>query len=158
MNALREYLFRFISGAVLSAILLSLPLRQTVRKVLTLSCGCLLILLAVSPLYQADISALTDSLPSLFDIPEVAEKGSNDELLQSLICQQTEELIAQKAAEFGIAAEASVKLRYDEAVGSYLPDAVTVTVTGSERTLEPLRQYITQELAIAEERQTWKLN
>lgn len=157
MTWIQTYLIRLITGAVLCAILLSLPLQKTNRKLLSLSCGCLMILLTVSPLLQVDVQALTARLSGLIEPLPQAEVSSNNELLQTLICTQTEELIEKKAEELGITVQAEVTVQYDDTVKSYLPYRVKLTVTGSRGSMESLRDYLTCELAIPEERQTWKL-
>lgn len=123
-----------------------------------LSCGCLMVLLTLTPLLHLDFAALTVKLPEIFSsqMPELSPK--NDELLQQLICEQTEETITNKAQSYGILCTASVTLQYDSEIGSYLPYSVRLNVSQSSGTLDAFRNFITQELAIPEERQTWVLN
>lgn len=158
MNAIREYLFRLISGAVLSAVFLSIPLRQSVKKVLGICCGCMMILLVLSPLVRLDVRQLVADFPSLWEeFGQAQGSNANEELLQSMICEQTQTVIEQQAKSLGITAQAAVQLRYDETVGSYVPYSVKLTVSESNGTLDALRIYLKNELAIPEERQTWIL-
>lgn len=155
---MQMYLFRIVCGAVISSILQSLPLRGSIRRLVMLSCGCLMVLLTLTPLLHLDFAALTVKLPEIFSsqMPELSPK--NDELLQQLICEQTEETITNKAQSYGILCTASVTLQYDSEIGSYLPYSVRLNVSQSSGTLDAFRNFITQELAIPEERQTWVLN
>lgn len=155
---MQMYLFRIVCGAVISSILQSLPLRGSIRRLVMLSCGCLMVLLTLTPLLHLDFATLTVKLPEIFSsqMPELSPK--NDELLQQLICEQTEETIEKKAQSYGILCTASVTLQYDSEIGSYLPYSVRLNVSQSSGTLDAFRNFITQELAIPEERQTWVLN
>lgn len=157
MNTLRTYLFRVISGAVISAVLLSLPLQKPLKKILGFSCGCLMILLTLTPLIGADWDSLFAQIPQVFETVPQAQVQDNDELLQNLIAEQTAERIVQTAETMGIRAEAEVRVQYDDAVGSYVPYRVTVTVSESTGSLDGLREFLSAELAIPEERQIWKL-
>lgn len=157
MNDIKVYLFRIISGAVLSAVFLSLPLKRSLHTTLGLSCGCLMVILTLSPLVKIDIDENISRIPAFFEHSSQAEVQSNDQLLQELICEQTEEIIEKKASELGISAEAEVSVKYDEAVGSYLPYKVNIVVSESGGTLDGLKEFLSRELAIVEERQTWEL-
>lgn len=136
---------------------MSLPLRASLRKIAGFACGCLLVILILSPLVKVDLNQLLRELPELTLPDPNIEISDNDALLQQLICEQTASVIAQKAGELMISAEAEVILRYDSEIGSYVPDSVRITVFESKGTIEPLREYISKELAIPEERQTWIL-
>lgn len=154
---IRDYLFRLICAGILSSAVLSVPLQKPIRRVLSLACGCVLVLLTLSPLLSVDLSTVIRSLPSVFDGDISVQTEKNDKLLQELICTQTEELIVKTAAEHGIRAEAEITVRYDETIGSYLPYSATVTVYESGASTEELRQFLTDDLAIPEARQTWIL-
>lgn len=155
---MREYLLKIVCGAVITTVLQMLPLRAAIRKILMFGCGCVMVLLTVTPLLHISPDSLRLSLPETVSsqLPELSEK--NDAILQELICEQTEDAILQKAQTCGIDCTVSVTLRYDTAVGSYLPYSVRLNVTQSSGTVDELRSFLTQELAIPEERQTWVLN
>ncbi len=152
------YLIRIVCGAIISAILQSFPLRGTIRKLVVLSCGCLMVVLTVAPLLRMDFNHLTAQLSSSFSYPMPEVSSRNDELLQQLICEQTEDLIEQTAQAQGTVCTAAVTLKYDETVGSYVPYSVRVSVSQSVGTIDALKAFLTEDLAIPEERQTWVLN
>lgn len=155
---MQTYLFRIICGAVLSAVVQSFPLRGTVRRLVALSCGCLMVVLTVTPLLHISFDSLTAKIPSVFSsaMPELSDK--NEVLLQDLIREQTEDLIEQTAQEQGVDCTASVTLQYDDEIGNYLPYSVRITVCQSIGTLDALKTFVTEELAIPEERQAWIMN
>ncbi len=155
---MQTYLFRIICGAVLSAIVQSFPLRGSIRKLVTLACGCLMVLLTVTPLLHLEFDRLTAQIPSEFSIPMPELSDKNDELLQQMICEQTEDLIEQTAQKNGIVCKALVTLRYDSKIGSYVPYSVRLNVSQSTGTLDTLKAFLREDLAIPEERQTWILN
>ena len=158
MNMLRAYLFRVICGAVISAVILSVPLQPPLKKILGFSCGCMMILLTLSPLVGMDWDTCIEQLPQVFDALPQEQVQSNEDLLRDLIAKQTAELIEQTAEEMDIRADAEVGVQYDEAVGSFVPYSAEITVYASKGSLDGLRAFLTSELAIPEERQTWKLN
>lgn len=148
---------RLVSASVLCAILQSVPLQNAMKKILSAACGCMIALLAIAPLANIDVAAYLSQLPSWIETVPLQEVQSNEELLKELICEQTEQLIEQKAEEYDIGAEADITLKYDETVGTYLPYSVILTVRQSDGTMDGLRRYIADELSIPEERQTWRL-
>lgn len=157
MNSIQAYLFRIVCAAALSSLVLSLPLQKQLKRLLGLVCGCVMVLLTLTPLCALDIQTLMHTLPPLIENDISVPDGQNDALLQALICEQTEQVIADKAKALGLTAQAEVTVRYDETVGSYLPYGVTVTVSG-EGSKDALKRFVTEELAIAEARQIWILN
>lgn len=158
MSAVRNYLFRLVCAAAMSSAVLSLPLQKQLKRLLGLACGCILVLLTLTPLCNLDLPTLLRSLPPLIQEDAPFSDTQNDALLQKLICEQTAAVIEEKAEELGITVRAEVTVKYDETIGSFLPYRVTVTVLGGEGSKEALRRFVTEELAIAEERQIWILN
>lgn len=158
MSMLRAYLFRVICGAVISAVFLSVPLQKPLKNILGFSCGCMMILLTLTPLVGIDWDACIEQLPQVFETVPQEQVQSNEELLRDLIAEQTAELIEQTAEELGIRVDAEVGVQYDETVGSFVPYSAEITVYESKGSLDGLRAFLTSELAIPEERQVWKLN
>lgn len=155
---MQTYLYRIICGAAISAAIQTLPLRGTVRKIVLMLSGCLMVILTLAPLARLDFKSLNAVIPETFTAqrPELSDK--NDALLQDLICSQTEELIESTALSCGIECTAIVSLQYDKTVGSYLPYSVRLNVTRSEGSFDALKTFLQEQLAIPEERQTWVLN
>lgn len=155
---MQSYLFGIVAGAVLTAVVMSLPLRASLRKIAQLACGCLLVIVTLAPLVRADLRESLREQPIFTEQLPGVTVSDNDELLQQLIKEQTEALINEKAKEFSITAAAEVELRYDSEIGSYVPYRVKMKVSESKGTLEPMREYLSAQLGIPEERQQWILN
>ena len=156
-EALRSYLLSVIAAALLSAVGLSLLPKGSVRRVLGLCCGMLLALCALRPVLRLDEAALSQSLARFQMQAEEARTGievKNRELVAEIIKQSAETYILDKASSMGL--EASVEVTVEGEMTYPYPAAVCITANAAEAQRKQLGSYISENLAIPAERQTWK--
>jgi hypothetical protein len=77
------------------------------------------------------------------------------EILEDLVCEQTRQIIEAQASLFGFTAQAEVFCTYDRALGTFLPTRVTITAACTQTQKELLSDFLTQQLGIETEAQTW---
>ena len=126
-------------------------------RIVRLIGGVLVLLVAVSPLLSINTQQLSRRLEQIctehsFDTSAVEE--NTRAALASHIKRTTETYIENKAASLGAAIQARVIVSDDE---QPVPERVTVIGTLTAEQTLALRQYLTESLGIAPEKQEWKL-
>ena len=155
MNAIRDYLFSIIGGAMVCGAVLNLTPEGKFRQISKFLCGLFLTISLLHPLSEMDLSriASTWQLPdaSAEDISAMAQDYSRSRLAEG-IKREAEEYILDKAAGLDTLLTVEVRLSQDD-----IPIPTEVILSGSpdpavKRQLETL---IAQDLGIAKENQIW---
>jgi hypothetical protein len=157
MTAIKTYLLRLIFCGFLVS-LCQVPLRgKRAGKLVALCGGCLLLLTAVKPLLQVDLSALPELMTGLTQAQRQAEAfEKNEALLQGLVEAQTVSWLETQAAELKLEVSFSVEtLRVED--GLFIPYRVRVTGLWTPEQKEALGNQIRRELEIPAERQEWEI-
>ena len=157
MGAVREYLLRLVAVCMLAALAAVLVHSSPASRIVRLIGGVLVLLVAVSPLLSIDTQQLSRNLERIcaehsFDTSAVEE---NTHAALALHIKRTPETyIESKAASLGAAIQAKVEVSDDE---QPVPERVTIIGTLTAEQTLVLRQYLTESLGIAPEKQEWKL-
>lgn len=151
------YLLTIVAAAVFCSVIKRIAGNKgTTGKVFELLLGVFLFITAVSPwakLKFADLSLYIDELEVdasgyVMDGVEAAALASSD-----IIKSQTESYILNKAALLGMEVEVNVTLSDTE---PGVPEAVSITGTASPYLKRQLQAFISQNIGIPEDMQTWK--
>ena len=157
IQAVREYLLSLVCVSRLTALVLTLVPKGGVRRSAAIACALLLAITALRPLGGFDTESIASALSRARMEAESARTGvevRNRELVSAIIKQNSEAYILDKASQLGLDVEAEVEVTAD---GSYpYPSAVTLTGSAPDALRRELTRYIEDNLAIAEERQTWR--
>ncbi len=158
MNGIRMYLIRLVSCGFLISLAGSLPIGKTAKNAVRLCGGCLMLLVALTPLLTVDGSSLIGKLGiiSRQDTEQIENaRIRNDLLLKRMVEEEASRRIEEKAAEYGAELNAAVNARKEETGGLYVPWEITLTGTCDEETEDDLRTYLLETWAIPPERQGW---
>ncbi len=160
MSAVREYLIRLISCGFLVSLAGTLPIGKTAKNAVRLCGGCLMLLVALTPLLTLDGSALMGKLRSL-TLPDTERienaRERNDLLLKRMVEEETARKMADEAAREGAELNVSVTARKEESGGLYVPWEVTLTGACDEASAERIRISLEETWGIPPERQRWIL-
>lgn len=155
MTSIKTYLLRLILCGFLVTLTGTLVRGRKAARAVALCGGCLMILTALRPLLQVDLSRLPDLVTGLTRMEREAEaRKKNDALLRSMVESQTAEWIETKAAEYGLNIHAEVTAKEAEA-GTFVPETVTITGSWSLSRKEAFSAVLEAELAVPPERQRW---
>ena len=156
MDAVREYLLRIISAAIIIAVLNSILGKKSVTgTLLRLIGGIFLTITIVQPLIQFDWSVLTTFAEDYtLDAQVSAFQGETmaDEEYRRIIKSQTEAYILDKARGFGLDLEIEVSLSQEEPP---VPEAVRIRGAVSPYAKSSLQNVMESELGIRKECQEW---
>ncbi|MBO7251497.1 MAG: hypothetical protein J6V25_02600 [Oscillospiraceae bacterium] len=155
MEALREYIFSVILGALLCSILSAIAGEKVQKNILSFLCGLFLMTIILPPLKQMDLSLnniLTGSIPTEKDQAIVEGKEQSRSAYRQYIKQELEAYILSKAAALQADISPEVVLSQDE-----YPIPISVTITGrlTAEQKENLQIILGQDLGIGEENQYW---
>lgn len=156
-QALRSYLLGVTAAALLGALCMGLLPKGSIRRSLGFCCAMLLALTMIRPLLKLDSKSLAQSIARLQMQAETARTGvevKNRELVAEIIKQSAETYILDKASSMGL--EASVEVTVEGEMTYPYPAAVCITANAAEAQRKQLGSYISENLAIPAERQTWK--
>ena len=155
MTAIKAYLLRLIFCGFLVSLCSALLRGKRSGRVLTLCGGCLMILTAVRPLLQVELSSLPDLVTGLTHSErEALAREKNDRLLRSLVEEQTAAWIADRGKELGMEITASVTAREAEA-GTFVPDQAILRGSWTAENREALTRILERDLGIPAARQRW---
>lgn len=157
-QSVRTYLLGVVSAAMLAALVQTLVPKGAVRRVCTLACGVVLVLVTLSPLRALDEAVLSRAISRL-----ELEQGSegvdvevrtNDQIA-ALIKQKSEAYILDKAASLGLTLRVEVTV---ETAGAYpYPSAVRLSGHADAASRRSLGALIEENLAIPAASQEWVL-
>ena len=155
MTAIKTYLLRLIFCGFLVTLCGALLRGRKTARVAALCGGCLMVLTALKPLVQVDLSRLPDLVTGLTRAErEAVAREKNNALLRSLVEAQTAEWIVSRAREFGLSVQAEVTAEEAEAE-TYVPTSVTLTGIWTQGQREAFSAILAAELDIPVERQRW---
>ena len=154
---MREALLRVIAAALTVSLLDLLPVKKSLRRIISAGCGALLLLTLMEP-----VLTLRDVDPEKFlSQYRMDERMINDAVqaeqkkTEALITEQTEAYILDKAASLGARVRVEVTLAALSESYSY-PYALTLTGRWTPRQQRELSAYLSTTLGIPPERQTWR--
>lgn len=156
MEALRQYAFSVIGGAMVCGVILGMVPKGAIKEILKLLCGVFLSVSVLSPIASSRFDSFLDDLLTdpRQDAREAAAMGEtySRNLLAQCIKEDSEEYILDKAAAMDAAVTASVTVSEDP-----IPVPVTVTLWGqiSPASKERLGRIICDGLGISKENQQW---
>jgi stage III sporulation protein AF len=155
IQGIRTWMMAIVSVSVLVSIVQTLAPDGTMKKVISLTGGLLLLIALIYPLKHLDWSQLkpnrSDYENEIKDRQtELEENGQ--ETMASIIEKKTAAYISDKAGSLGISCSVSVTTKIGED-GVPRPDTATLSCPKSEA----LASYMEQELAIPKERQVWNV-
>lgn len=157
-QALRSYLLAIVAVSLLTAILLSLLPKGGVRRAAGLTCAMALAVVVLRPAAVLDGESLSRAIARLEMESEQVRTGvevKNRELVAAIIKQNAETYILDKAASMGL--ELLAEVTVEGGSGYPYPAAAVLTGSPTPDQQKKLEAYITENLAIPAERQTWKL-
>lgn len=154
---LRQWLLSITCAALIATLADALCPGGFPRKLTRLAGGLLLLLAALGPLVRLDEDLLSDSLAKYRFQQEgytQAMSGQEQEMMKSIIAQQTAAYISDKAAGLGITqCRVEVRCRLTEE-GFPAPETVRVEGCGDEKAWQALSRAITADFAVEESAQT----
>lgn len=155
VSAARQYLFGLITCAFLVSLLQSLCKDDRAQRMVRLLGGCVLVLTALSPLLHLELQKPDWGFLEDYGLSLPDPEQKTREILEDLVCEQTRQKIEEQAGLFGFTAQAEVFCTYDQALGTFLPTRVTITAACTQTQKELLSDFLTQQLGIETEAQTW---
>lgn len=157
ITAVRSYLLRLSVGAFFSAVLLACVPKGAAHRAAALVCGLIMLLLALSPLAQADPDALSQAISRLELEKEEARTGieiQNQELVASIISDRLQTYILDKASSLGL--ELTVEIEMQTRASTPYPTAVILHGSANAAQKQQLQTYLAQSFAIEPENQRWE--
>ena len=153
---MEAYLIRLTAAAILGAVVQRLAPKGGAGRAARLGAGMLVLITAFGPVAELDTLAAAENLArSAYADPLTTEELSRagNTLLASLISQQAEAYILDKARQSGL--ELQVRVETKDQEGYPVPRAVTLEGSVSPSAQADLTAVIAQDLGIPEERQEW---
>lgn len=154
MEWLRSWLLSITCAAMIAAIADALCPQGFPRTLTRMAGGLLLLLAALSPIRSLDGDALAQSVARLGTWNAQAETGEQEELIKSIIAQETAAYISDKAAALGIQeAHVEVRCRLTED-GFPAPESVEVRGRGSQEAWSKLEAALEADFALGQDART----
>lgn len=153
---METYLIRLTAAAILGALVERLAPKGGAGRAARLAAGLLVLITAFGPVAELDTLAAAEHLArSAYADPLTTEELSRagNTLLSSLISQQAEAYILDKARQSGLELEVQVETRDQE--GYPVPWRATLAGSTDAVRRTDLAAVIAQDLGIPEERQEW---
>lgn len=156
MAAVRTYLLSIVAAALLLSLALALVSDERMERVVRLVGGAVLLLVILSPVQKVEFAALSEAVSRLWLETDAAASGisvTNETAVSAVIKEKTETYILDKAAALGC--DLRVEVEISTSRGYPHPSAVTLTGQWREDARRTLTRYLEENLAIAEDAQTW---
>ena len=155
MGAVREYIIGIGAAAMICGILLSFSEKGSMAPLLKLICGLVLSFAILNPLLsivRGDWENLGITLPGEGEKATEEGKKQAQKSVQTLIKEETEAYILDKARDMDLTVRVSVRLS-EEAMPT--PDFVTVYGTVPPYQKAQLSRMLAEELGLGQENQQW---
>ena len=156
MDSIRQYLLSLVVSAIICAMAKSVTSEKTFTGAITrLIAGIIMTLTVLSPVMTiniADLPILTTDLTDEAAAAAAAGKEMASSEMNSIIIQQTQAYILDKAADFGAALEVEVLMPQDS---SSLPIGVILNGNVSPYAKTQLQRIIAEDIQITKENQQW---
>ena len=156
MTDFRGYLIRLTAAAILGAMLRRLAPSGGAGRAVRLGAGLLVLVTAFAPIASLDpVAATQDFVRHGYADPLTTESFGKtvNELMSTLITEQAEAYILDKAQELGLTLTAEVTARVEDTYP--VPDSVKLSGSPTAAQKAALTEIIAAELKIPEERQEW---
>ena len=156
MESIRQYLLSIVSVVIICGIMLALVNKNSsLRGVLKLLTGLLLAVVLVKPWAQNtswNVNVYFEEAKELSEQAAAFGEGEARSEMASIIKSRSEAYILDKAAAMGVQLSVNISL-----TDSKIPEPYQVTVSGNVSPYEKqiLKRFITNNLGISEENQTW---
>ena len=154
---MREALLRVVAAALTVSLLCALPVKRSLRRVISACCGALLLLTLMEPILSLR-SIDPERFLRQYSIDEQFIQDAvqaEQKKTEALITRQTAAYILDKAAALGAEVQVEVTLAALSESYSY-PYALTLTGRWTPQQQRELSAYIAQTLGVPPERQTWR--
>lgn len=156
MTALRQYIIAVTAAAMICGIIKSTSKENNASAtILRLIAGIFMTVTVLSPVVRLDLRGLPDLGEDFMEQAMAAvalgEEVTADEI-NTIITEQTQAYILDKAESFGARLEVEVQIARD---GTYRPKAVTLRGSVSPYAKSRLQQIIEEDLQISKEDQQW---
>lgn len=155
MEDLRLWIFRILCAALGCAVLTSLPLQESRKKLLRFLCGIFLTIVLFSGFPGVNLPELAGEIlpdPSQFSAPAVSGEDMSMDAIRQLIIQETEAYILHKAAALGVDIRVDVTLSAGEFP---VPESVVIRGACTDEQKALLTAMMAGELGVPEEGQRW---
>ncbi len=156
MDAIRQYLLSVIAAAIICSVIISFTDKKSGSgTMIRMLCGLFLSVTMIYPLVDVkldDISSYFYSIEVASDDVVTDGKIAANEAVSSIIKEQTEAYILDKASSLGLSLTVSVCVGGDD-----IPSPVSVTLQGNASAYlkQKLCTLIQDDLAIPKEQQKW---
>lgn len=153
ITAIREWMTAVVTVTMLLSVAQSLIPEGSIRKIASLTCGLILLLVLLQPVLQTDLSNLQinmDDYAAAIQERQTELQAVEQTERTTLIAGKTQAYILDKAKELGLDVEVHVTTALGEDGVAY-PDTVDVDGAWSSE----LANVIEQDLGIPQERQVW---
>ena len=156
MDAIRQYLLSVIAAAIICSVIISFTDKKSGSgTMIRMLCGLFLSVTMIYPLVDVkldDISSYFYSIEVASDDVVTDGKIAANEAVSSIIKEQTEAYILDKASSLGLSLTVSVCVEGDDIP---LPVSVTLQGNASAYLKQKLCAFIQDDLAIPKEQQKW---
>ena len=151
-----EYLVSVTAAAIIAAIVRKISGKNGAWKAARLGAGLLVLLAAFGPVLEGDpMDALTDLVKRTCSDPLSTMELDlrSNALMETLIKEEAETYILDKALEMGVRVTAEVETKLEK--GYPIPYGVSLRGDVQPREKQKLTEIIAEDLGIPEERQGW---
>ncbi len=153
MEWLRSWLLSITCAAMIAAVADALCPKGFSKTLTRMAGGLLLLLAALGPIRSLDEDALARSVAQLADGGAV-ETAAQEDMINSIIAQETAAYISDKAAELGIEeAQVEVRCRMSED-GFPTPESVEIRGRGSQEAWARLESALEADFALGQDSRT----
>lgn len=158
MEVLRNWLLGVTAAAILCALANSLMPQGGVRKVGQLACGLVMLAAILRPLVQLQAVSPAQLWETglVQDAGRLQELGEDrDETMKSLIEEELEAYIVDKAAQLGVSCTPQITCQPGEN-GVFLPERAVVQGSFTPEQQQALSQVLEEELGVSRDRQSFQ--
>ncbi|MCQ2420747.1 MAG: hypothetical protein MJ118_06400 [Clostridia bacterium] len=157
MRGVYDYLLSVITASFFCSLVLAVLPKGTVRRSAVVTSAVILALVTLVPIMRIDFDDFARAIADVRMQTRAAQTGievQNEELVETIIRQDCESYILDKAESLGLQISAAVQI-CNTGSGPY-PYSVRICADLTPTQRQLLSQIITDELAIPPERQVWE--
>lgn len=157
MDEIRQYILSVLAAAIITSLIVRFVGKQeAVVGMIKMIASVFLTITVLSPVIKLqieDVSAYVGALEENGNdiVSEAKSQAENDR--QSIILEKTQTYIEDKAASYGAVITATVGITEPDAL---MPDTITIEGEVSPYIKTLLKEVITDDLGIREDKQIWK--
>ena len=153
IDTIRTWLMGIVIASLAVSLAVALVPPGTLRRVLSVTGGLILLLVVLQPLLRVDLKEVkldTSQYQKSVENRRAELKNADNEQMAKLIAEKMESYILDKAKQLGISCTVEVTTKTGEDGVPY-PSSAALSCPPSEE----LAAYLEQELGISRERQSW---